>query len=194
MTVNEYLPKQFNGAVINAVAEAIENEFKDADAVESYLYGLRIDTAQETELNYIGCILGYPRPLVPEGLNEEGLFTFTNPPPEEDPETGFSDITGTIGGKLASTEPSDSNYLAPGLYRQFLKWVAYIKRYGVTLYSVDRIAYIVDNDYTLEYDEYGDIILTFNINIGYKMLWLVTNLFERFSVMPQVKIRTEVIE
>lgn len=194
MTVNEYLPKQFNGAVINAVAKAIENEFSDAEAITNYLHGLRINTAQATELENIGCILGYPRPLVPEGLNEDGLFIFGGIPIEEDPESGFADIAGTIGGKLGSTEPEPGNYLLLGLYRQFLEWVAYIKRYGLTLFSVDRIAYIVDHNYTLEYDEYGDIILTFNVNIGYKMLWLITNLFERFAVMPQVKIRTEVIE
>lgn len=191
MTVNEYLPKQYNGPVINALATAIENEFKDADAAEEYLHGLSIRTAQETELENIGLILGYPRPLVPEGMNSDGLFLFGYLPIEEDEEIGFSDTgsASNVGGKFASTEPSSGDYLGLGFYRQMLQWIAYIKRYGLTLYAIDSITSVISDDYELSWNAIGDIIIQFNNNIGARNLWLITNLFARFAVLPQVIIR-----
>lgn len=191
MTVNEYLPKQYNGPVINALATAIENEFKDADAAAEYLHGLSIRTAQETELENIGLILGYPRPLVPEGMNSDGLFLFGFLPIEEDEEIGFSDTSNVsnVGGKFASTEPSSGDYLGLGFYRQMLQWIAYIKRYGLTLYAIDRITAVISDDYELSWNTIGDIIIQFNNNIGARNLWLITNLFARFAVLPQVIIR-----
>ena len=191
MTVNEYLPEQYNGPVINALAAAIENEFKDADAAEEYLHGLSIRTAQETELENIGLILGYPRPLVPEGMNSDGLFLFGYLPIEEDEEIGFSDTgnASNVGGKFASTEPSSGDYLGLGFYRQMLQWIAYIKRYGLTLYAIDRITSVISDDYEMSWNTIGDIIIQFNNNIGARNLWLITNLFARFAVLPQVIIR-----
>ena len=191
MTVNEYLPKQYNGPIINALATAIENEFKDADAVEDYLHGLSIRTAQETELENIGLILGYPRPLVPEGMNSEGLFEFGYLPITEDESIGFSDTESTtnVGGKFASTEPSSGDYLNLSFYRMMLEWIAYIKRYGLTLYAIDKITSVISNDFELSWNEIGDVIIQFGSNIGARSLWLITNLFARFAVLPQVIIR-----
>lgn len=191
MTVNEYLPKQYNGPVINALASAIEKEFTGADAVEEYLHGLSIRTAQETELENIGLILGYPRPLVPEGMNSDGLFLFGYLPIEEDEKIGFaSSATGSnVGGKFASTEPSSGDYLSLGFYRLMLQWIAYIKRYGLTLYAIDKITAVISDDYELSWNEIGDVIIQFGHNIGARSLWLITSLFARFAVLPQVIIR-----
>ena len=191
MAVKDYLPKQDNGPIINALAEALEKEFTDADAAEAYLHGLSIRTAQETELENIGLILGYPRPLVPEGMNSDGLFLFGYLPIEEDEETGFSDSSdaSNVGGKFTSTEPSSGDYLGLGYYRQILQWVAYIKRYGLTLYSIEKITAVISDDYELSWNEIGDVVIQFGRNIGARNLWLITNLFSRFAVLPQVIIR-----
>lgn len=187
---SRYLPKQMNGPVINSLMAALEDRMKDADAIESYLYGLSILTAKETELENIGRIIGYPRPLVPEGFEQENVFLFTQIPMEPDSMIGFSALGSEVGGRLVSTNISESNYMSLGLYRKFLDKVAYIKRYGVTLYSIDQIARLIDDEYTISWNENKDIELVFANPIGFKNLWILSSLFYKFSTDPQVIVYT----
>lgn len=184
---SKYLPKQFNGPVINATMQALNECLEDSDSVCEYLHGLSIRTAQETELENIGRILGYLRPLVPEGFEQENVFLFSMIL-ESDATMGFSAVDSEVGGRFVSTGISDSNYMDLGLYRKFLDKIAYIKRYGVTLSSVDSIAKAVADDYTIEYDEHADFVLTFTNSIGFKNLWILSSLFQRFATAPQVQI------
>ena len=191
---SEYLPKQMNGPVVNSVMAALEENLSDSKTICDYLYGLSILTAQETELENIGCIIGYPRPLVPEGFADEeegGFFIFTDLPMVQDITKGFSVVDSEVGGQLSTIARSRTGYMALGLYRKFLDKVAYIKRYGVTIYSVDMIAKLFTDDYTITYTENQDIELTFNSNIGYKNVWILTNLFNRFATIPQVIVSSE---
>ena len=184
--VNRYYPRQMNGPVISANGMALDSRFEDAKSIESYLYNLSIDTANETELENIGLLVGYPRPIVPEGFNEENLFLFTALPQSESPLTGFADTEGEVGGKFTSIAPSESNYMSLELYRSMLKKVALIKRNGITLNAIDQVAKLITNNYTIEWDENNDIVLTFNTSIGYVNLWILTQLFLRIATAPQV--------
>ena len=191
---SKYLPKQMNGPVVNSVMAGLEDRLYDAKKICDYLYGLSILTAQETELENIGCIVGYPRPLVPEGFEDEtegGFFIFTTLPMEQDVASGFSNVDSEVGGQLSTITQSKTGYMALGLYRKFLDKVAYIKRYGVTLYSVDMIAKLFTDDYTITYDAAQNIELTFKSNIGYKNVWILTNLYNRFATIPQVLVYSE---
>ena len=67
---NKHYPRQMNGPVISANGMALDSRFEDANAIQDYLYDLSIATAKETELENIGRIIGYPRPIVPEGFNQ----------------------------------------------------------------------------------------------------------------------------
>lgn len=187
---SKYLPRQMNGPVINSVMAGLEERLLDAEAIEDYLYNLSILSAQETELENIGKIIGYPRPLVPEGFDQENVFLFTDLPLMIDSTMGFSQVEGEVGGRLTSQGASQANYMSLGLYRKFLDKVAYIKRYGVTLYSVDQIAKLIDDDYTISWDEDKDILLVFNNPIGFQNLWIISSLFFKFSTAPQVKVET----
>jgi hypothetical protein len=51
---------------------------------------------------------------------------------------------------------------------------------------VDMIAKLFTSDYTITYDDAQNIVLTFNSNIGYKNVWILTNLFNRLATIPQV--------
>lgn len=188
---SKYLPRQMNGPVINSVMAGLEDRLQDAEAIEDYLYGLSILSAQETELENIGKIIGYPRPLVPEGFEQENVFLFTELPLMTDSTMGFSQVEGEVGGRLTSQGESQANYMSLGLYRKFLDKVAYIKRYGVTLYSVDQIARLIDDDYDISWNEDMDISLVFNNPIGYQNLWILSSLFFKFSTAPQVIVTTE---
>lgn len=187
---SKYLPKQVNGEVINSVMMAMDERLEDSGKIADYLYGLSIATAQEKELMSIGRILGYPRPLVPEGFEQENVFLFTDSL-QRDIDIGFSEVGGSVGGRFVSSGASESNYMSLSLYRKFLDKVAYIKRYGITLYAVDAIAKSISNRYTISYDEFGDISLTFLENIGYKNMWILTSLFSRFCTVPQVNVYTQ---
>lgn len=185
-----YLPKQMNGPVLNSIMNAMEDELSDTKVIENYLYNLSIVTAQETELENIGRIIGYPRPLVPVGFEAENVFLFTQLQ-EQDPDTGFSTVNSEIGGRFASVRSSISNYMDINLYRQVLDKIAYIKRYGITIYCIDQIARLIDEDYDIEWTEDNDILLYFHNYIGYKNLWIISQIFLRFETIPAVQVISE---
>lgn len=189
---SKYMPKQMNGPILNAAKAAIEAEMSDAKVIEDYLYNLSIQTAEETELENIGKLIGYPRPLVPEGFTEENnYFLFTALPLEQSIINGFSTVGSEVGGQLSTIKESKTGYMNLGLYRSFLDKVAYVKRYGVTLYAVDQIARLIDDDYTIEWNEAKDIVVTFERYIGYQNLWILSQLFLRIATSPQVIIYSE---
>ena len=187
---DRYYPKQMNGNVISAYGNAVDEEMSLQSQIEDYLYNLSINTAQETELENIGRIIGFVRPLVPEGFNNENILLFSTQI-TEDFTTGFGTSDGAHGGEFSSIEPSESNYLDLGLYRRVLPQIALLKRWGITLQSIDRIARIITDDYTIGWNEDNDITLTFNRPVGYKNLWLLTQIFYRIATEPQVIISTE---
>ena len=185
-----YLPKQMNGPVINAIMAGLDLELTNADKIEKYLHDLSINTAQEDELESIGCLVGYPRPLVPVGFSGDNVLILTSLPHFQDSSIGLSTIGSEVGGRFTSTRTSDTDYMDLGLYRSLLDKVAYIKRYGVTLYSIDQIAKLVDSDYTISWNEDHDIVVDFQHNIGFKNVWVLTQLFYRLSTSPQVIIQS----
>jgi len=184
---SKYMPKQMTGPILNAAKAGIDDRMSDAIAIENYLYSLSIQTAEETELENIGKLVGYPRPLVPEGFaDEENLFLFWNLPLEQIALIGFSQVDSEVGGRLSTIKESQSGYMNLGLYRTFLDKVAYIKRYGVTLYAVDQIARLIDDDYSIEWNEDKDIEVTFERYIGFQNLWILSQLFLRIATSPQI--------
>lgn len=187
----KYYPKQMNGPVLSANCIAVGNETSDAQAIEDYLYGLSIATAQETELENIGRIIGYLRPVVPEGFDAENIMLLGTLPLAQEETIGLSTVDAQIGGELSTIVLSDTNYMDLGTYRRFLNSMAILKRYGITLKSVDKIASLVSLNYELEIDENADIVIHFQENIGYKNLWILTQLFYRIALAPQVLITSE---
>lgn len=188
----KYYPKQMNGPVISAQGHALDSEFADAETIESYLHNLSIDTADETELENIGRIVGYLRPLVPEGFNSENVLLLGTLPLTQDENIGLAQVGGNIGGQLSTIVVSDTNFMALGTYRKFLKAVAVLKRYGITLKSIDYIMSGISTNYDIDYDDdTKDIIVTFNENIGFKNIWILSQLFYRIATAPQVQIIAE---
>ena len=117
---------------------------------------------------------------------ESDLFIFTSLPMEQNVLLGFSELDSEVGGKLSTVKESRTGYMNLGLYRSFLDKVAYIKRYGVTLYAVDQIARLIDNDYTIEWNENKDVVVEFSRYIGYQNLWILSQLFLRIATSPQI--------
>ena len=187
----KYYPKQMNGPVISANCIAVGSETSDAQTIENYLYGLSIATAQETELENIGRIIGYLRPVVPEGFDAENILLLGTLPLAQEETIGLSTAGSQVGGELSTIVLSETNYMDLGTYRRFLRSMAILKRYGITLKSVDQIASLVSLNYELEIDENADIVIHFQENIGYKNLWILTQLFYRIALAPQVLIESQ---
>lgn len=188
----KYYPKQMNGPVLSAAGQALNSRFADAEEIEEYLHGLSIDTADETELENIGRIIGYLRPLVPEGFNSENVLLLGTVPLTQDEDIGLSQLGTNIGGQLSTIVVSDTNFMSLGTYRKFLKAVAVLKRYGITLKSIDYIVSGISTNYEILYDpDTKDIIVYFTENIGFKNIWILTQLFYRIATAPQVQIAAE---
>lgn len=188
ITPNKYYPKQMNGPVISAVGNANCQEFDKARAIQEYLRNLSIDTAKETELENIGRIIGYIRPLVPEGFNSENIMLLGTVPLEQDPDIGLAEAGSNVGGELSSVAGTETGFMALGTYRKFLKSMAVLKRYGITLSSINKVVSVINTDFEISYDENKDIVVHFNENIGYKNIWILTQLFYRIATAPQVLI------
>lgn len=185
---NRLYPRQMNGPVISANGVALDDEFSDAETIESYLYNLSIDTANDTELDNIGLLIGYPRPVVPEGFNAENILLLGTLPLQSDSQIGLSEVGSEVGGELFTLVPDEANYMNTGTYRKFLKSIAVLKRYGVTLKSVDLIAKNISQNYELNFTADGDISIDYQEDIGFKNIWILTQLFYRIATEPQVLI------
>ena len=186
--VNRYYPAQINGSVISAFGAAINDEFAEAELIQNYLYKLSIDTADEKELESIGRIIGYIRPLVPEGFNAENILLLGTLPLETDLSIGLSTVGDNLGGQLSTISYTDTDFMDLGIYRKFLKSIAVLKRFGITLASVDKIVSIASKQYTIDFDENCDIVVHFTNDIGYKNTWILTQIFYRTTTSPQVLI------
>lgn len=185
---DKYYPAQMNGAVISAFAASRNKEFDEAKIIKRYLYGLSIDTADETELENIGRIIGYIRPLVPEGFNSENILLLGGLPLETDIKIGLATVGGNLGGQLTTIAKTETGFMDLVTYRKFLKSIAVLKRYGVTLASVDKIVSVVSKDYTINFDDNKDIVVKFEKEIGYKNIWILTQIFYRVTTSPQILI------
>lgn len=185
---SKYYPRQMNGPVISAFAEGNENEFQNANEIAEYLYNLSIATAEETELENIGRIIGFLRPLVPEGFNNENIMLIGSLPLAYDEINGLATVGSETGGELASLQESDTYFMDLGTYRKFLEKMAILKRYGLTLQSIAKIAEIIDPEFELSWDENQDIVVHYNKDIGYKNIWILTQIFYKVATEPQVLI------
>ena len=184
----KYYPAQMNGKVINSFGNAQSARFSDAEKIQEYLHNLSIDSANETELENIGRIIGYVRPLVPQGFNAENILLLGGLPLEIDASIGLADVGSATGGTLSTVTKTETGFMDLELYRQLLKSIAVLKRYGITLKSVDMIASVINKNYVLEFDENADIVIRYKKPIGYKNVWILTQLFYRTMTEPQVLI------
>ena len=180
------LPRQMNGPVINSLMQALGENLDPADQIDSHLQGLSIATAQEQELESIGKIIGYPRPLMPAGLIDEKTFVLGTIPLQQDFQKGLASVATMIGGELVGVNDLISVYMDLPTYRRALVIMARIKAYGLTLENIDKIASLINEDYDLSWTEDGDITIHYTENIGFARVWVLSRLFYRIATCPQV--------
>lgn len=186
--LDKRLPRQMNGPVINSFMQALGENLDPADQIDSHLQGLSIASAQESELESIGKIIGYPRPLMPAGLADETTFVLGTTPLAYDVSKGLSTVGSALGGQLVGVNDLVSVYMALPIYRQALITMARIKAYGITLKNVNEIAALMDTSYEISWTEDGDILIHYDEAIGFSRIWVLSRLFYRIATAPQVLI------
>lgn len=186
IALDNRLPRQMNGPVINSFMQALGENLVPADEIDSHLQGLSIATAQEQELESIGKIIGYPRPLMPAGLIDENTFVLGTIPLATDYLKGLSSVNTMLGGELSGVNELVSVYMSLPIYRRALVIMARIKAYGLTLENIDKIASLINEDYDLSWTDEGDVTIHYTENIGFSRVWVLSRLFYRIATCPQV--------
>ena len=186
---NTYIGSQFSGPVIQAMMDAILGSFQDTDDLVNYWKDLDLATAVGGELDFMGALAGFPRPLVPETFYP-GTFEFGDSAsfPHFDTTKGLGDSTtpgvGGILGSAISQPMDDANF------RLLIPIAAILKYYGLTIYSVDLLAHWTGVPYTIGFTDGNDedILLTFATEISTVQIWILTTLFDKYATEPTVVI------
>ena len=186
--LDKRLPRQMNGPVINTFMQVMGENLGPADEIDAYIDGISIETAQEKELESIGKIIGYPRPLMPAGLIDENTFVLGTIPLEQDTQKGLASVETMIGGELVGVNDLISVFMPLPTYRRALVIMARIKAYGLTLENIDKIASLVNEDYEITWTEEGDVTIHYTNSIGFARVWVLSQLFYRIATAPQVLI------
>jgi hypothetical protein len=193
--MNTFLARQFSGPVIQAVADGLQASFDATASLIAYWNALDLSSATGPELDFMGQIAGYHRPLVPIQFLSPNVFTLGNSALWEQVNvlTGLGDTTNpTIGGQLASVFGSVNSLMPDSWYRQIIPLVAQVKYYGLTLYTIDlvvgNIAALAGVTYLLSYKTNGDVVVTFSATITYMLLWVLQAVFSEYETSCVVTI------
>jgi hypothetical protein len=188
--MNEYLNRHFSGHYCQAIINGIQASFDACDELTDYWLTMTIDTANEKDVENIGLLIGFPRPAVPNGLDETSfLFGSEALAPQIDTNTGFGSIYDPLkGGKMSSVFYVSTNLLPLALYREILKIFAIVKYNGLSLSAIDSLVSIAGIPYTFAWDSDADLTVTFETVLPTNYIWLFQTIFDVFCTAPQVLI------
>ena len=187
----DYLAKQLAGDIVTNIFQGISDTFGAfASGFLEYRSTISIDTAEEKDLEEIGKLIGFIRPLIPPEVVLETLFRFssvTGAPSFSS--IGLSSIDGSVtGGILYGDGLVTGNIMPLPLYRQLLKAIAKLKWERFSMVSIDKICNILSTGYVISYNTVHDIIITFTTStISYANLYIAAIIFDRtFDVLPRI--------
>lgn len=193
--VKSNLARQLSGPLISTVVDGVSYQINRMVPYLNYLKSISLDTALDTDLETIGFIIGFIRPLVPNEVILEKLFKFSNylVAPSFS-ETGFGAVDGSIqGGNFSELgEVLDTNKLPLTQYRFLLKAVARLKWNKLSLVSVDKVCKLFHTDYDITFLTSHDILIVFKDSVtGTKIsltnLYTANLVFEViFNVTPRI--------
>jgi len=113
VTQNQYLWSQLSGNIANAVITGIQNALNEDLPLILYWTTLSIASAQDVDgtLNYVGCLTGFPRPLVSDIFFESNVITFTDANIPQ-PSYTLTDLTFLAGDSSVNT--AGGNFINAG--------------------------------------------------------------------------------
>ena len=187
IAVKDYLARQLSGLRVLQIAEGISQAFNRYIPYLEYVSSISIDSAQEVELEQLGTIIGYTRPLVPNSIILDKVFTFTSVVTAPTySETGFSG-TGIDGGNFSPLNlVLDSNKMSLAQYKQVLVALAQLKWGKFSVQSIAKIAYVFHPIFDIVYKTDHDIIIRYAkdplavLSISNTNLYLANSIFQKF--------------
>jgi hypothetical protein len=189
INVKDYLAKQLSGPIIDTVFQGVSWGFnKPVDYLE-YAATISIDSAVDQDIEEIGKLIGFIRPLIPNEVILEGLFRFSSyiSAPTFSA-TGFSDVTGSVdGGNFSQLGlVLDSNLMPLSYYKKVLKSIAKIKWSKLSMLAIDEVCNLLGAGYVVTYHANHDIIITFS-DISLTNLYLASMVFDAtFNTLPRI--------
>ena len=67
MSLNKYLNPSFTGPYAQSTINGIQDSWDQANTLRDYIANISLDNATDADLNNLGLIIGYPRPVLPAG-------------------------------------------------------------------------------------------------------------------------------
>lgn len=120
----KFLWKQLNGPQVMAFVTGIYNHLKaQLDPYLEYFNNLSLRNANSKHLNLMGTLMGIPRAFMEAGSSEFFWFSLNS---TQDPEHGFSETGGTVGGRFTEIVHDDGRkqYIPDAYYRTILQAAA----------------------------------------------------------------------
>jgi len=118
----QFLWKQLNGPQITAICTAIYNYMVDTfDSLLNYYHNITIDNATAGQLDTMGLLSGFSRPIIEEISDIEWWYSFEE---HEGSPHGFGDVDRPeIGGRLSEidTETGNNEKVSTVYFRSLLK-------------------------------------------------------------------------
>lgn len=189
------LARQLSGPRISTVVDGISYCINKMVPYLNYLKSISLNSALDTDLETLGFIIGFIRPLVPNEVILEQLFKFSNylvAPSYSD--TGFSALAGSVpGGNFSQFgQVLDTNKLPLTQYRALLKAVARLKWNKSSLVSIDKVCVLFHPAYDITFLTSHDVLVIFKDTVGSRKISL-TNLYTAnlilsavFNVTPRI--------
>lgn len=192
---NNYLHSQLNGPIATSLMDAVEFVANKYDSALMAWFTASIENSDENMANFIGFLIGFPRPNVSSGAFNPNLLTFSSDttgttPPGINTLTGFGDtVDNTIGGKF-----DDTNVKTPmplGFYKKLLKSVAILKYSGVNMSTIFSLASDFSPNFTYSFATSGagngDINIQFNTpGIGAGELYVLQAATDYVTFSPRI--------
>jgi hypothetical protein len=145
-------------------------------------------TASDGMLDFIGTVIGIPRPIVTQG--NYFRFGYAIYRPTKDGDTGFGSLYEAGGGVLDSTGSVviEGTKVDDGTYRAFLRAVSPLRK-SLSLSNLDSMAYALsgNNRVTLSFDANGDISMLIASAVSSSTVDLIQQVCDYFfATSPQV--------
>lgn len=191
MQISQYLAKQINGSRIMSLLKVGSDRLTEFESYLVYCSTLSLTYAQEKELEMLGKLIGFIRPLVPNAIILDKLFRFSNVATAPSfSETGFSSVDGVVDGGILSdlSLTLESNLLPIAQYRTLLNSVARIKWNRYSIAAIDSACNVFGTGYVITWTSDHDIVVTFT-TLSNTNLYVAQLLFDAlFDTTPRITI------
>lgn len=187
----KYLANQLNGKFISLLFDELTSPFYGSDKDLKQIFNLSLNTAKESNLDFLGDIAGVKHPLIPQALTNPNTFEFFRDPAGsttlKDENKGFSALNQQNGGRFLSVSEQNANYISDSDFSKYIEGYCYLKWNGFSWASIAYITEIfADNANVYVNDTTADILVLAQGETQ-PSRYLLELIFEEFAMAPQIE-------